>query len=203
MRETFTQNRKSLLVMISMLLLAVIGGKAYAEVAGNEEAGATSVSITPAEGEVTSLKDFVVTFNGYEAADWSYSKLVQITDEEGNTYTLKNGENVSDAALACSLDEAITTPGKYTLTIPKGAVKFNNVNENTNPAAITFEFVIKTKETAISSVNMVLGETSTDLLAGQNIEKLIGDADIVVKVDNSESIGVMTWEVKEIGRAHV
>lgn len=198
MRETFTQNRKSLLVMISMLFLAVIGGKAYAEVADNEEAGATSVSITPAEGEVTSLKDFVVTFNGYEAADWSYSKLVQITDEEGNTYTLKNGENVSDAALACSLDEAITAPGKYTLTIPKGAVKFNNVNENTNQEAIIFSFVIKTKETAISSVNMVLGETSTDLLAGQNIEKLIGNADIVVKVDNSESIGVMTWEVKEV-----
>ncbi|MGN1228646.1 MAG: hypothetical protein ACI4T5_03215, partial [Prevotella sp.] len=61
MRETFTQKRKSLLVMISMLLLAVIGGKAYAEVAGNAEAGETSVSITPAEGEVTSLKDFVVT----------------------------------------------------------------------------------------------------------------------------------------------
>ena len=36
MRETFTQNRKSLLVMISMLFLAVIGGKAYAEVADNE-----------------------------------------------------------------------------------------------------------------------------------------------------------------------
>ncbi|MGM9733336.1 MAG: hypothetical protein ACI3YT_04350 [Prevotella sp.] len=198
MRETFTQKRKSLLVMISMLLLAVIGGKAYAEVAGNAEAGETSVSITPAEGEVTSLKDFVVTFNGYEAADWSYSKLVQITDEEGNTYTLKNGENVSDAALSCSLDEAITAPGKYTLTIPKGAVKFNNVNENTNQEALVFEFVIKTKVTAVSSVNMVLGETSTDLLAGQNIEKLIGDADIVVKVDNSESIGVMTWEVNEV-----
>ena len=45
MRETFTQNRKSLLVMISMLFLAVIGGKAYAEVADNEEAGATSVSM--------------------------------------------------------------------------------------------------------------------------------------------------------------
>ncbi len=52
---------------------------------------------------------------------------------------------------------------------------------------------------SISSVNMVLGETSSiDLLAGQNIEKLIKGANIVVKVDNSENIGVMTWEMNEV-----
>ena len=194
MRETFTQNRKSLLVMISMLLLAVIGGKAYAEVADNEEAGATSVSITPAEGEVTSLKDFVVTFNGYEAADWSYSKLVQITDEEGNTYTLKNGENVSDAALACSLDEAITAPGKYTLTIPKGAVKFNNVNENTNQEALVFEFTIA--EPAAESLVMVSedGSAVVDLLAAESVEKLIADQNIVVTVAD-ENVNYMILKI--------
>lgn len=194
MRETFTQNRKSLLVMISMLLLAVIGGKAYAEVADNEEAGATSVSITPAEGEVTSLKDFVVTFNGYEAADWSYSKLVQITDEEGNTYTLKNGENVSDAALACSLDEAITASGKYTLTIPKGAVKFNNVNENTNQEALVFEFTIA--EPAAESLVMVSedGSAVVDLLAAESVEKLIADQNIVVTVAD-ENVNYMILKI--------
>lgn len=194
MRETFTQNRKSLLVMISMLFLAVIGGKAYAEVADNEEAGATSVSITPAEGEVTSLKDFVVTFNGYEAADWSYSKLVQITDEEGNTYTLKNGENVSDAALACSLDEAITAPGKYTLTIPKGAVKFNNVNENTNQEALVFEFTIA--EPAAESLVMVSedGSAVVDLLAAESVEKLIADQNIVVTVAD-ENVNYMILKI--------
>ena len=194
MRETFTQNRKSLLVMISMLFLAVIGGKSYAEVADNEEAGATSVSITPAEGEVTSLKDFVVTFNGYEAADWSYSKLVQITDEEGNTYTLKNGENVSDAALACSLDEAITAPGKYTLTIPKGAVKFNNVNENTNQEALVFEFTIA--EPAAESLVMVSedGSAVVDLLAAESVEKLIADQNIVVTVAD-ENVNYMILKI--------
>ena len=194
MRETFTQKRKSLLVIFSMLFLAVIGGKAYAEVADNEEAGATSVSITPAEGEVTSLKDFVVTFNGYEAADWSYSKLVQITDEEGNTYTLKNGENVSDAALACSLDEAITAPGKYTLTIPKGAVKFNNVNENTNQEALVFEFTIA--EPAAESLVMVSedGSAVVDLLAAESVEKLIADQNIVVTVAD-ENVNYMILKI--------
>ena len=199
MRETFTQKRKSLLVMISMLFLAVIGGKAYAEVADNEVTDGISVSITPAEGEVESLKDFVITFEGCNAAEWTFAKVSQIKDEEGNVVAnLQTGENASATALTGSIAEAITKPGKYTLNIPKGSVSFNNVMEYTNPAAISFSFVIKSKEPAISSVNMVLSETSTDLLAGQNIEKLIGDADIVVKVDNSENIGVMTWEVAEV-----
>lgn len=200
MRETFTQKRKSLLVMISMLFLAVIGGKAYAEVADNEVTDGISVSITPAEGEVESLKDFVITFEGCNAAEWTFAKVSQIKDEEGNVVAnLQTGENASATALTGSIAEAITKPGKYTLNIPKGSVSFNKVMEYTNPAAISFSFVIKSKEPAISSVNMVLGETSTDLLAGQNIEKLIGDADIVVKVDNSENIGVMTWEMNEVG----
>ena len=200
MRETFTQKRKSLLVMISMLFLAVIGGKAYAEVADNEVTDGISVSITPAEGEVESLKDFVITFDGCNAAEWTFAKVSQIKDEEGNVVAnLQTGENASATALTCSIAEAITKPGKYTLNIPKGSVSFNKVMEYTNPAAISFSFVIKSKEPAISSVNMVLGETSTDLLAGQNIEKLIGDANIVVKVDNSENIGVMTWEMNEVG----
>ena len=200
MRETFTQKRKSLLVMISMLFLAVIGGKAYAEVADNEVTDGISVSITPAEGEVESLKDFVITFEGCNAAEWTFAKVSQIKDEEGNVVAnLQTGENASATALTGSIAEAITKPGKYTLNIPKGSVSFNNVMEYTNPAAISFSFVIKSKEPAISSVNMVLGETSTDLLAGQNIEKLIGNADIVVKVDNSENIGVMTWEMAEVG----
>ena len=199
MRETFTQKRKSLLVMISMLFLAVIGGKAYAEVADNEVTDGISVSITPAEGEVESLKDFVITFEGCNAAEWTFAKVSQIKDEEGNVVAnLQTGENASATALTGSIAEAITKPGKYTLNIPKGSVSFNKVMEYTNPEAISFSFVIKSKEPAISSVNMVLGETSTDLLAGQNIEKLIGDANIVVKVDNSENIGVMTWEVAEV-----
>lgn len=200
MRETFTQKRKSLLVMISMLFLAVIGGKAYAEVADNEVTDGISVSITPTEGEVESLKDFVITFEGCNAAEWTFAKVSQIKDEEGNVVAnLQTGENASATALTGSIAEAITKPGKYTLNIPKGSVSFNKVMEYTNPEAISFSFVIKSKEPAISSVNMVLGETSTDLLAGQNIEKLIGDADIVVKVDNSENIGVMTWEMNEVG----
>ena len=199
MRETFTQKRKSLLVMISMLFLAVIGGKAYAEVADNEVTDGISVSITPAEGEVESLKDFVITFEGCNAAEWTFAKVSQIKDEEGNVVAnLQTGENASATALTGSIAEAITKPGKYTLNIPKGSVSFNKVMEYTNPEAISFSFVIKSKP-AISSVNMVLGETSTDLLAGQNIEKLIGDANIVVKVDNSENIGVMTWEMNEVG----
>ena len=199
MRETFTQKRKSLLVMISMLFLAVIGGKAYAEVADNEVTDGISVSITPAEGEVESLKDFVITFDGCNAAEWTFAKVSQIKDEEGNVVAnLQTGENASATALTGSIAEAITKPGKYTLNIPKGSVSFNKVMEYTNPEAISFSFVIKSKP-AISSVNMVLGETSTDLLAGQNIEKLIGNADIVVKVDNSENIGVMTWEMAEVG----
>ena len=183
MRETFTQKRKSLLVIFSMLFLAVIGGKAYAEVADNEEAGATSVSITPAEGEVTSLKDFVVTFNGYDKAEWTLMKPVQIYKDGEVIETISDLDVIADNKLACSLSKEITAPGTYTLSIPKGAISFNKVMENVNNK---MEFTYTIAPSIVSAV-MASKESSVDLLSVDNLEKLVDGQNLVFKL-NDENV---------------
>ena len=181
MRETFTQKRKSLLVIFSMLFLAVIGGKAYAEVADNEEAGATSVSITPAEGKVTSLKDFVVTFNGYDKAEWTLMKPVQIYKDGEVIETISNLDVIDDNILACSLSKEITAPGTYTLSIPKGAISFNKVMENVNNK---MEFTYTIAPSVVSAV-MASEESSVDLLTAESVEKLVADQNIVLALNDA------------------
>ena len=182
MRETFTQKRKSLLVIFSMLFLAVIGGKAYADVAGSG-ADETSVSVDPQPGEVTSLKDFTFTFDGYENAEWTLMKPVQIYKDGEVIETISDLDFIADNMLACSLSKEITAPGTYTLSIPKGAISFNKVMENVNNK---MEFTYTIAPSIVSAV-MASKESSVDLLSVDNLEKLVDGQNLVFKL-NDENV---------------
>ena len=182
MRETFTQKRKSLLVIFSMLFLAVIGGKAYADVAGSG-ADETSVSVDPQPGEVTSLKDFTFTFDGYENAEWTLMKPVQIYKDGEVIETISDLDFIADNMLVCSLSKEITAPGTYTLSIPKGAISFNKVMENVNNK---MEFTYTIAPSIVSAV-MASKESSVDLLSVDNLEKLVDGQNLVFKL-NDENV---------------
>ena len=182
MRETFTQKRKSLLVIFSMLFLAVIGGKAYADVAGSG-ADETSVSVDPQPGEVTSLKDFTFTFDGYEKAEWTLMKPVQIFKDGEVIETISDLDFIADNMLVCSLSKEITAPGTYTLSIPKGAISFNKVMENVNNK---MEFTYTIAPSIVSAV-MASKESSVDLLSVDNLEKLVDGQNLVFKL-NDENV---------------
>ena len=81
------------------------------------------VSTTPAEGEVTALKDIILTFGeGTYATLGNTEKAVLAYAEDGSEteVTLAAGENANE--IKATLAAEVTAFGEYTLTIPAQAI---------------------------------------------------------------------------------
>lgn len=116
----------------------------YLNVEGDEPQPSMNISIAPAPGVVTSLKDFDLTFNDYNTCNWTNDVMPTLTTAEGEVFTIKNVDVGSDwNELVCSLAEEITAPGTYTLTIPAGAVTFNDDPDNVNTESQSFVYTIE------------------------------------------------------------
>ena len=117
----------------------------YLKIEGDEPQPSMNISIAPAPGVVTSLKDFDLTFNDYANCNWTYDVMPTLTTAEGEVITIENVElGAGENQLVCSLAEEITAPGTYTLTIPVGAVTFNVDPDNINTEAQSFVYTIGT-----------------------------------------------------------
>ena len=108
-----------------------------------------SASSDPAQGPVSALDGFTFTFNGVDNIAWTGAFAPTISLEKyGWTYTYAmplytpgQGNNLLRAAL---LDEgSFTEPGNYTITIPAGAVYFNNDESNVNKEPFFFKYEIE------------------------------------------------------------
>ena len=118
-------------------------GEAVPEIAINYtivgEAPELACEIDPAAGEVTSIKDFTLTFNGEVGLD-AYDAQAVLTGgnlEEAVKATLAISED--HKVVTFSFDE-ITEAGEYTLTIPEGAI-FNRATFE-DVAEMTFNYTI-------------------------------------------------------------
>ena len=120
-----------------------IEGEAVPEIAINYtivgEAPVLACEIDPAAGEVTSIKDFTLTFNGEVGLD-AYEAQAVLTGgnlEEAVKAPLAISED--HKVVTFSFDE-ITEAGEYTLTIPEGAI-FNRATFE-DVAEMTFNYTI-------------------------------------------------------------
>jgi hypothetical protein len=118
-------------------------GEAVPEIAINYtivgEAPVLACEIDPAAGEVTSIKDFTLTFNGEVGLD-AYEAQAVLTGgnlEEAVKAPLAISED--HKVVTFSFDE-ITEAGEYTLTIPEGAI-FNRATFE-DVAEMTFNYTI-------------------------------------------------------------
>jgi len=118
-------------------------GEAVPEIAINYtivgEAPELACEIDPAAGEVTSIKDFTLTFNGEVGLD-AYDAQAVLTGgnlEEAVKAPLAISED--HKVVTFSFDE-ITEAGEYTLTIPEGAI-FNRATFE-DVAEMTFNYTI-------------------------------------------------------------
>ncbi len=103
------------------------------------EAPVLACEIDPAAGEVTSIKDFTLTFNGEVSLD-AYDAQAVLTGgnlEEAVKAPLAISED--HKVVTFSFDE-ITEAGEYTLTIPEGAI-FNRATFE-DVAEMTFNYTI-------------------------------------------------------------
>ena len=112
------------------------------------------ITIDPEEGAVEKLQDFTIhfpaTINGI--ADGSKATLVGTTT--GTTH--EAAMNCDGNDLVISFDEAITEAGRYTLTIPAGAVIVDALGEAVSQ--LTFEYTISDGQMPSYSVNPAEGE---------------------------------------------
>ena len=94
-----------------------------------------NVTVTPAAGEVESLSEIVLTFNDYFTCNWTYNVAPTITLPSGETYNIKDyGWGEADNELKCTMPQTLTDEGTYVLTIPAGAVTYNDNPDNLNAA---------------------------------------------------------------------
>lgn len=118
------------------------------EVEGEDEPILTELDCTvdPEPGKVAALSAFNITFNDFETCNWTYDIYPVFTDNTGKPVTvqaLEYGDNWDLLnQLKCTLPETYTTAGIYTLTIPAGAVTYNDDPDKTNPVAVSFEYTI-------------------------------------------------------------
>ncbi len=108
-----------------------------------------NVTVTPAAGEVESLSEIVLTFNDFETCAWTFAVAPTITLPNGETHNIKNYEfGAADNELKCTMPQTLTDEGTYVLTIPAGAVCFNDNPDNVNAAfCVTYTIGGKTTDT--------------------------------------------------------
>lgn len=128
---------------------------------GDTPSQAMHVSANPQEGEVGSLKDFEFTFMDYNSCAWTYEAMPFISDGDGNRLaTISNVDyGTGWNQLVCSLKGEITEPGTYILTIPAGAVTYNDNPDNLN-SEVTFKYTIADKSSENVTITPAAGNVT-------------------------------------------
>lgn len=99
--------------------------------------GWTFASVTPAQGEVQKLDK--LSFSYPEGVMWAeQSAIVNISCPQGKTAQAMLMDNFMGACEATVLDQVLTTPGTYTMTIPAGTFSFNGMMSG----EMTYEWTI-------------------------------------------------------------
>ena len=102
--------------------------------------------ILPAEGKVTALYDFNITFNDYNVVSWTQEAYPIFTDASGKETEVTDLQWGDDFWLAnqlkCVLPEIVNADGVYKLTIPVGAVTYDDNPYNVNSIPAVFEYII-------------------------------------------------------------
>lgn len=128
---------------------------------GDTPSQAMHVSANPQEGEVGSLKDFEFTFMDYNSCAWTNDARPYISDGDGNKLaTISNvGYGTGWNQLVCSLNAEITEPGTYILTIPAGAVTYDDDPANLN-SEVTFKYTIADKSSENVTITPAAGNVT-------------------------------------------
>jgi hypothetical protein len=123
-----------------------------------------TTKITPAEGNVSSLKNFDIVFYGVTLLRYNYDSNTQyyIEDKDGNRTTSSDAYvNYDEESGECPLHiefAEITADGEYTLVLPAGSYKVNGVSGE----ELRFNFTVVNSTDAVKSI-FVDGVQSVDV----------------------------------------
>lgn len=82
-----------------------------------------TATILPAEGEVTSLEQFVIDFDRDVNVNWNCSETIDLVDSEGDVVASATGDDCeldwdNYCRVTVKLNTSVVLPGAYTLVIP-------------------------------------------------------------------------------------
>ena len=119
------------------------------DIEGTMESFYEQITIDPAEGEVESLQNFVISVPEY-IGEIDYGSMATLTNiTTGTTYQTEI-YGVRYSVLAYFADE-VTEPGEYTLTIPAGAVIIYSLDEDIHE--LNFHYTISGAPTLVGDVD--------------------------------------------------
>ena len=97
----------------------------------------------------------------YNSCAWTYEAMPFISDGDGNKLaTISNVDyGTGWNQLVCSLKGEITEPGTYILTIPAGAVTYNDNPDNLN-SEVTFKYTIADKSSENVTITPAAGNVT-------------------------------------------
>ena len=108
-------------------------------------------TVTPAEGDVTSLSKIDIAFDGNKYADMDINTKDDITVTKDGVAIDGVGANCSGAVLGITIPET-SEPGKYVATVKAGAICLYNADYTElldNPEDIVITYTIKEKAAAV------------------------------------------------------
>ena len=169
----------------------------YSIAGGSEPSFYDQITIDPAEGEVTSLQNFTITFPAYVGEIEYGSKAMLTNTTTGNSWQAELvdvGYNV-----LVNFANEITEPGNYTLTIPAGAVVIYTLGEQVKELNFNYSIASGSQE-ADFTVNPAEGEVyllqNFTLAFGSMVQV---NEDATATLVNDETGASYTCNLLEIG----
>lgn len=165
----------------------------------------STIEMSPAQGKVTSLETFTITFTDAFMADYNTLKQITLKDyktgETVTTATHGDGPNLNDGLI--TLKEAVSTPGTYVLDVPEGA--YYDYMDDTDFPATKWLYIVEGGEAPVETPDNYISSPSNGevMESFQTVTVTFVDYDVVylrqepeVSVVNSEGTVVATTTLK-------
>ena len=151
------------------------------------------IEITPAEGEVTSLQNFQITFGG-EVVTVNEDLFPTLDGQDGGIAVSEDGKTVS-----IDFEEAVTEAGNYVLEIPAGAILYKG--KALDP--LSFKYNIKGADYTINPAEGEVEKLETFVITFNNYTVRATDEASAILINTETEAEVEASVVTEIdgGRA--
>jgi len=150
--------------------------------------GSPDLTVTPATGEATSLKEFTISYDGGIALSYVKQTPIQLLKSDQSevaSIALSQLTRVNNNTFSFSLDEEVTAPGNYALYIPQEIFALGTEFNSYTSKMQTVEYTIA-GSLAIESINPEEGTALTQM--PKRIE---------IEFNQPEQVGYGVWSVAE------
>jgi len=174
------------------------------------------IAVTPAEGTVTELKEFIFTYGDSQAIATSYQEGADITiaDAEGNIVATITQDQLAEGVILnpedewadpigfkATLAEAITAPGTYTMTIPEQAFYLGESYENSPEVKFTWtiEEVSEIDALAAAGTVVYIVNTNNQILYGPDAQ----NTGLATNVDEAKAGAVSAFKIEKADNGYL